>query len=93
MGKQYNKREKIKMVPLRDRYPGLKPLLKRHGYTYRAVYLRMDKMRPDTFTNIVNGAIPEIEGFLETTIEILNLLGIETTEAVLRRNPDEEINI
>lgn len=93
MGNLYNRREKIKLVPSRVRYPGLKALLKQHGYTYRAVYLRMEKMRPDVFTNIVNGAIPEVDGFLEVTLEILKLLGIDATEAQLKKIPEEPINI
>ena len=93
MGNLYNKREKLKLVPTKSRYPGLKSLIKARGLTYKALYLQYDVMRPDQFSNIVAGSIPETDGFLEVMLSALKVIGIETTEEELRRNPDEQIDI
>ena len=93
MGKQYNKRESIKLVPTKKRYPGLKPMIKARGLTFKSIYLQFDRCRPDQFSQIISGSVPEISGFLEALLGALENLGVHTTEEELRGNPEEKINI
>ena len=71
------RKEPIKLVKKRYRYPRLKPLLKKRGLTLRSVYLQMDRMRADQFSHIIGGDHPEPRGFQETLIAALDNLGIE----------------
>ena len=87
------KREKIKLVESKNRYPGLKPLIKPLGLTYKAIYRQFDRMRPEQFSNIVGGYIPEPDGFLEAMLGALKTLGVDTTEEILRKDPNEQVNI
>ena len=71
------RKQPIKLVEKRYRYPRLKPLLLKKGFYLRSVYLQMDRMRPDQFSHIIAGDVPEPRGFQETLIAALANLGIE----------------
>ena len=85
-GEPYFKRPEIQLVDSKIRYPGLKPLLKSYGLTYKSVYIQFDVMRPEQFTNILSGTINEPKGFLKAVLGALKRLSINATEKELK-NP------
>ena len=88
--KDYRKlprKEPIKLVEHKSRYPRLKPLMKKRGLQYKAIYLQMDRMRPEQFSHIIQGSVPEPRGFQETLIQALANLGMEVTIKDLKPLP------
>lgn len=73
------KRKGIRLVPMKSRYPALKQLVKLHKKTFKEIYLQMDPMRPEQFTNIIYGSIPEPADFPKVLIDALRNIGILTT--------------
>ena len=73
------RKEPIQLVERKSRYPRLKPIMKKKGLNFRAVYLQMDRMRPEQFTHIIQGSVPEPQGFQDTLIKALAVIGIEAT--------------
>ncbi len=75
----------VKLVKHKFRYPQLKPILKAHGFTYKAIYLKMHPMRYDQFSHIICGDVKEPNGFNKVLIEALAVIGIKTTLKELRK--------
>lgn len=75
----------VKLVPRKFRYPQLKPILKAHGFTYKAIYLQMHPMRYDQFSHIICGDVKEPNDFNKVLLAALAVIGIKTTLKELRR--------